>query len=61
MEFLEANGVHTFVKNFIPSLFTLSNQESMKETIDEVITLAEKTADTTAIAVTKPMRDRPER
>jgi pimeloyl-ACP methyl ester carboxylesterase len=61
IKFLEANGVATFVKNFIPSLFAPAKREHMKSTIDEVIALAAQTPDATAIAVTRAMRDRPER
>lgn len=61
VDFLEANGVSIFVKNFIPSLFASSQQEHLHDTIGEVIRMASQTPDTTAIAVTRAMRDRPER
>lgn len=61
MKFLKANGVDTFVKNFIPALFAYQHQEKLKSTIGEVIALAAQTPDATAIAVTRAMRDRPER
>ncbi len=61
VEYMEANGIDTFVKNFIPPLFASSQQERLHDTILEVIAWASQTSDATAIAVIRAMRVRPER
>ena len=59
--FIEANGIETFVNNFIPSLFAASSRNKINDTIQEVVNLAAQTFDATAISVTRAMRNRPER
>ena len=61
VEFLEKNGVETFVKNFIPTLFAPSRQKNLQTIIQEVIQLAAKTPLTSAVAATQAMRDRSEK
>ncbi len=60
VEFLEKNGVGTFVKNFIPTLFAQSRKDKLSTSIQEVIQLASNTANASAIAATLAMRDRRE-
>jgi len=61
VSFLKENGVQAFVKNLIPSLFAPEHRQTMRTEIDQVVELATHTPDSTAIAATVAMRDRPDR
>ena len=59
MEFIRANGVRTFVKTFIPSLFYKENANALRDVIRNLKISAEKTQAESVIEYARAMRDRP--
>lgn len=55
IEFVNENGVETYVKNFIPSLFKIRQ----KDDIDFALRIASQTQKATFVGYTAAMRDRP--
>jgi pimeloyl-ACP methyl ester carboxylesterase len=60
-EFIDKKGVEPFIENFVPGLFYKDRHPELRERIDWVKQLAVQTPRETAVAVTKAMRDRPDR
>lgn len=61
IQFLEKNGVPPFAENFIPSLFYEGNRKALQPAIHKALQIANETPISTAIEVTKAMRDRKDR
>jgi pimeloyl-ACP methyl ester carboxylesterase len=61
IDFLERNGMPAFTENFIPSLFYEKNRQALQPAIDKAMQIANTTPVSTAIEVTKAMRDRKDR
>ena len=59
IEFIKANGVRTFVKTFIPSLFYKENVNTLSDVIRNLKKSAEKTQPESVIRYASAMRDRP--
>lgn len=59
IEFIKANGVRTFVRTFIPSLFYKENVHVLDEVIGNLKKSAEKTKAESVIEYARAMRDRP--
>ena len=59
IEFIKSNGVKTFVKTFIPSLFFKDNLNTLGEVIGNLKKSAEKTKAESVIKYARAMRDRP--
>jgi pimeloyl-ACP methyl ester carboxylesterase len=60
-DFIEKNGVAPFIDNFVPPLFFKDRHEELKAEIERTREICLTTPQETAIAVTKAMRDRPDR
>ena len=60
-DFIEKNGVAPFIENFVPPLFFKERHEELKDQIEKTRQICLTTPRETAIAVTKAMRDRPDR
>jgi len=58
MEFIKKNGVKTFVKTFIPSLFYKENISTLKDIILDLKKSAEQTHPESVIQYARAMRDR---
>jgi len=61
VEFLERNGMSAFTENFVPSLFYEKKRQELQPAIEHAMQIAHATPLSTAIEVTKAMRDRPDR
>lgn len=60
-DFINKNGVAAFAGNFVPPLFYKGRREELAEIIQFVHQIVVQTPKETAVAVTKAMRDRPDR
>ncbi len=60
-DFIDKNGVPPFIDNFVPPLFFKDRHEELKEEIELARQICLTTPQETAVAVTKAMRDRPDR
>ncbi len=60
-DFIEKNGVAPFIDNFVPPLFFKDRHEELKAEIEQIRQICLTTPQETAVAVTKAMRDRPDR
>jgi pimeloyl-ACP methyl ester carboxylesterase len=58
MEFIKTNGVKTFIKTFIPSLFYKENIGALKDIIQNLKKSAEQTPPESVIQYARAMRDR---
>lgn len=58
IEFIETHGVHHFLGQFVPSLFSPQNVDSHKEAIESVVEMGKGLTSEIIIAYTKAMRDR---
>jgi pimeloyl-ACP methyl ester carboxylesterase len=58
MEFIKSNGVKTFIKTFIPSLFYQENIDTLKDVIRDLKKSAEQTHPESVIQFARAMRDR---
>jgi pimeloyl-ACP methyl ester carboxylesterase len=58
MEFIKSNGVKTFLKTFIPSLFYKENVNALKDIIYDLKKSAEQTQPESIIQYARAMRDR---
>ena len=58
MEFIKANGVKTFIKTFIPSLFYKENVNALKDIVHDLKKSAEQTQPESVIQYARAMRDR---
>jgi len=61
IEFIDKNGVPPFIENFLPPLFFKERHGELREEMELAKQICLKTSQKTAIAVTKAMRDRPDR
>lgn len=61
VEFLEHNGIEAFNENFVPSLFYEKNRKPLQPAIEQSMQIANQTSVSTAIEVTKAMRERQDR
>lgn len=61
IDFLEKNGVESFIEGFVAPLFYVQNRRYLREEMAFVAEIGKKTPLTTAIALTKAMRDRRDR
>jgi len=59
MEFIGKNGVRTFIKTFIPSLFYKENIDTLHDIIRSLKKSAERTDPEAVIQYARAMRDRP--
>jgi pimeloyl-ACP methyl ester carboxylesterase len=60
-DFIDKKGVAAFAENFVPPLFYKGRREELADEIQAVHRLVVQTPKETAVAVTKAMRDRPNR
>lgn len=60
-DFIDKNGVAPFAESFVPPLFYKNRREALAADIEKVKQMVLQTPKETAIAVTKAMRDRPDR
>jgi pimeloyl-ACP methyl ester carboxylesterase len=60
-DFIDKNGVEAFAESFVPSLFFKGKRETLTADMEKVRQMVIQTPKTTAVAVTKAMRDRPDR
>jgi pimeloyl-ACP methyl ester carboxylesterase len=58
MDFIRKNGVKTFVRTFIPSLFYKENIDRLREVINDLKISAEQTHPESVIQYARAMRDR---
>ena len=58
MEFIKINGVRTFIKTFIPSLFYKENLDTLDDVIRNLKISADKTQPESVIEYARSMRDR---
>jgi len=61
VDFLERNGMPAFSENFVPSLFYEKKRQALQPAIEQAMQIANGTHLSTAIEVTKAMRDRKDR
>jgi pimeloyl-ACP methyl ester carboxylesterase len=61
VDFLEKNGVVSFIEGFVAPLFHFKNRKYLQEEIELITRLGKKTPLSTAIHVTRAMRDRRDR
>ena len=59
--FIEKNGLEPFLETFIPAVFYAGRKEELGSAMEAYLEMTRQTPVTTAVAVTKAMRDRPER
>lgn len=59
--FIDKNGVQPFAHNFVQSLFYKERKEELADIIDKMYQIALQTPKETAVAVTRAMRNRPDR
>jgi len=59
--FIEKNGLEPFLENFVPSVFYTPRKQELASTMEAYFEMTRQTPVATAIAVTKAMRDRPDR
>ena len=60
-DFIDKHGVQPFAENFVQSLFYKERKEELADIIASVYQMALQTPKATAVAVTKAMRNRPDR
>jgi pimeloyl-ACP methyl ester carboxylesterase len=60
-DFIDKKGMAAFAENFVPPLFYKGRREELADIIQSVHQLVVQTPKETAVAVTKAMRDRPDR
>jgi pimeloyl-ACP methyl ester carboxylesterase len=60
-DFIDKHGVPEFAVNFVQSLFYKERKEELADTIEKVHQIALQTPKETAVAVTRAMRNRPDR
>jgi pimeloyl-ACP methyl ester carboxylesterase len=60
-DFIDKNGVEAFAESFGPPLFFKGKKETLTADIEKVRQMVIQTPKETAVAVTKAMRDRPDR
>lgn len=60
-DFIDKHGVPAFAQNFVQSLFYKERKEELSDFIEQVYQIALHTPKETAVAVTKAMRNRPDR
>ncbi|TAH25804.1 MAG: alpha/beta hydrolase [Cytophagales bacterium] len=58
IEFIKKNGTYPFIKNLLPSLFSMANQEKYKNEISDLIEKAKQILPETLIRTSEAMRDR---
>jgi pimeloyl-ACP methyl ester carboxylesterase len=58
IEFIKTNGVKSFIKTFVPSLFYEKNIRNFEELIEELSSSAEKTSPEMVMEYARAMRDR---
>lgn len=58
IEFIKSNGVKSFIKTFVPSLFYEKNRRNFEEIIEELSSAAEKTSPEMVMEYARAMRDR---
>jgi pimeloyl-ACP methyl ester carboxylesterase len=60
-DFIDKNGVTPFAENFVPPLFYKGRKDELADAIEKVRQIVISTPKETTVAVTKAMRDRPDR
>jgi pimeloyl-ACP methyl ester carboxylesterase len=60
-DFIDTHGVPAFAQNFVQSLFYKERQTELAATMEQVLQMTLKTPKETAVAVTRAMRNRPDR
>jgi pimeloyl-ACP methyl ester carboxylesterase len=60
-DFIDKHGVPEFAANFVQSLFYKERKQELADTIEKVHQIALQTPKETAVAVTRAMRNRPDR
>jgi pimeloyl-ACP methyl ester carboxylesterase len=60
-DFIDKNGIPAFIENFVPPLFFKDRHEELKEYMELTRKITLQAPKATAVAVTKAMRDRPDR
>jgi pimeloyl-ACP methyl ester carboxylesterase len=59
--FIEKNGLKPFLENFVPSVFYDGRKQELASATEAYFEMTRQTPVITAVAVTKAMRDRPDR
>ncbi|QHT68267.1 alpha/beta hydrolase [Rhodocytophaga rosea] len=60
-DFIEKNGLEPFAESFVPPLFFKGKRETLAPDMEKARQMVIQTPKETAVAVTKAMRDRPDR
>ncbi len=61
VDFLERHSIEAFIEGFVHPLFHFRNRKFLEREMQLIADVGKSTATSTAIAVTKAMRDRPDR
>lgn len=59
--FIEKNGLEPFLENFVPSVFYTPRKQELASAMETYWEMTRQTPVATAVAVTRAMRDRPDR